>query len=263
MTRSTRGEWPYHEDSHGRMVPCRSNPCSLHSGGDIMATSPEEAYRKANAGGAEGLAESDSGPVTKPKTRQESTKERRARLDKAVSSFIKPPGTVEHPYGPSPFKGGRYDETKGKSSSEIAKMIRGDVKNLKKAGAIPSGWKISVRKDTGAWSDGFNVTIRPEGEVKSYRSIQPDDILNDPEDGATREARDAFFDEIGGKPYTREDVQSFCDSHPDIHVPTQETLDTMHYLRKATSQYEFSDDDIMTDYHNTRQASYISLDGPR
>lgn len=443
MARKTQGEWPYHKDKHGKMVPCQSNPCRRHSGGDIMASSPEEAYLKSESQVSEGLSsktEETSGndarpaqnpeqvgnarlrpfkedpshlpsgayyrlsdgrvyhvrqvgtfnnvftevdPVTgmededrmildnridfghgvtvepiqpiKPKgmdgrliakrdqdskgrtiisvTSEDGSKatlypidgdnpdikntlreygfrydgsdederggwndpmecrchhinglveetasgdgggtqrvvketkaERRSRLDKAVSSFIKPPGTVEDPYGPSPFKGGRYDETRGKSSSEIAKMIRGDVKNLKKVGAIPSGWKISVRKETGAWMDGFNVTIKPEGDVKSYRSVQPDDILNDPEDGATSAARDAFFDEIGGKSYTRKDVQSFCDSHPDIHVPTQETLDTMHYLREATSQYEFSDDDLMTDYHNTRQASYISLDGPR
>ena len=59
MTRH-EGEWPYHEDSHGRMVPCRSNPCSLHSGGDIMATSPEDAYRKANGTMTSGMGDEDA-----------------------------------------------------------------------------------------------------------------------------------------------------------------------------------------------------------
>lgn len=38
-------DWPYHEDKHGDMVKCRSNPCRLHGGGDIMASSLEDAYR--------------------------------------------------------------------------------------------------------------------------------------------------------------------------------------------------------------------------
>lgn len=46
-TKSGGGDWPYHEDKHGNMVKCRSNPCRRHSN-DIMAASPEEAYRKAN-----------------------------------------------------------------------------------------------------------------------------------------------------------------------------------------------------------------------
>lgn len=48
MMTKHEGEWPYHEDKHGNMVPCQSNPCRRHSGGDIMAANPEEAYRKAN-----------------------------------------------------------------------------------------------------------------------------------------------------------------------------------------------------------------------
>ena len=38
-------EWPYHEDKHGNMVPCASNPCRRHPA-DIMATSPEDAVFK-------------------------------------------------------------------------------------------------------------------------------------------------------------------------------------------------------------------------
>ena len=37
--------WPYHEKTNGDMVPCASNPCRLHGGGDIDASSLEEAYR--------------------------------------------------------------------------------------------------------------------------------------------------------------------------------------------------------------------------
>lgn len=36
--------WPYHENKHGDMVPCVSNPCRLHGGSEIIASSAEEAY---------------------------------------------------------------------------------------------------------------------------------------------------------------------------------------------------------------------------
>lgn len=45
MSVNHKGEnWPYHEDNNGNMVACASNPCRLHGGNDIMASSPEEAY---------------------------------------------------------------------------------------------------------------------------------------------------------------------------------------------------------------------------
>lgn len=40
--------WPHHVDKHGRMVPCASNPCKLHSGKgtDLIVTGgPDEAQR--------------------------------------------------------------------------------------------------------------------------------------------------------------------------------------------------------------------------
>ena len=38
------GKWPYHEDPHGNMVRCASNPCSRHSDSEhFMASSEEEA----------------------------------------------------------------------------------------------------------------------------------------------------------------------------------------------------------------------------
>lgn len=45
--------WPYHEDPHGRMVPCASNPCGRHDSSEHeMATSPEEAYAMKHADNA-------------------------------------------------------------------------------------------------------------------------------------------------------------------------------------------------------------------
>lgn len=50
------GEWSYHMDPNGHMVPCANHPCRLHGGNDIVASSTEEAYRKANAEAPEGLS---------------------------------------------------------------------------------------------------------------------------------------------------------------------------------------------------------------
>ena len=61
---SHRGEnWPYHEDKNGNMVPCASNPCKLHGGTDIMATSPEEATAKKYENRQTGMT---MGSVSKP-----------------------------------------------------------------------------------------------------------------------------------------------------------------------------------------------------
>lgn len=46
--------YPYHEyrghdpNKVGSFIRCKSNPCTIHGGSDIMASSPEEAYEKAH-----------------------------------------------------------------------------------------------------------------------------------------------------------------------------------------------------------------------
>ena len=46
MSRNHDGEnWPYHEDVHGDLVACSTNPCRLHGGSDVMADSLADAYK--------------------------------------------------------------------------------------------------------------------------------------------------------------------------------------------------------------------------
>lgn len=53
------GMWPYHKDVHGNAVPCASNPCKLHGPGeDVMASSPDEAYRMIYSDNATGMTSS-------------------------------------------------------------------------------------------------------------------------------------------------------------------------------------------------------------
>lgn len=52
--------WPYHEDRHGNMVPCASNPCKLHGGSDIIATSAADAEEVRHQGDSFGLGATPS-----------------------------------------------------------------------------------------------------------------------------------------------------------------------------------------------------------
>lgn len=45
------------------------------------------------------------------------------------------------------FRGARYDATRNLSLKEVAKRIRQDIKQMIKAGTIPSGTKVSIRMD--------------------------------------------------------------------------------------------------------------------
>ena len=56
-----KGLWPHHRSTDGKWVPCSSNPCRLHSSGDIMAASPEDAYEKANGTEMGGLSSAVQG----------------------------------------------------------------------------------------------------------------------------------------------------------------------------------------------------------
>ena len=53
--KTSNTSWPYHlytgsdPRKQGSYVKCKNNPCLIHGGTDIMATSPEDAYEKANA----------------------------------------------------------------------------------------------------------------------------------------------------------------------------------------------------------------------
>ena len=56
MTAHDGENWPYHEDPNGNMVPCESNPCSLHGGNDVIATNPAEAFSIKHENDSYGLA---------------------------------------------------------------------------------------------------------------------------------------------------------------------------------------------------------------
>lgn len=69
-TAKNQENWPYHPydgndpKKQGSYVKCKSNPCSLHGGSDIIASSPEEAYAKAHTTDGWGFAPSSTDNVS-------------------------------------------------------------------------------------------------------------------------------------------------------------------------------------------------------
>ena len=200
MSRKIKGEWPYHEDPHGNWIACSSNPCKLHSGGDIMATSPEDAFAKADRlahpngpGGYTGTAvftgyfgpgsdlEERSGNarplrerggqsyrmdegMTKAYELAKAHREKVRKVEEAMKEFCAepadPPENLSRRFETSLDVGGKYDETKDMDQKDVAKLIRKDMNLLRKAGGLPKGWKVSVKVNRYAGANGFNVTIK-------------------------------------------------------------------------------------------------------
>lgn len=83
------------------------------------------------------------------------------------------------------FRGSKYEATADLSLKEVAKRIRGDIRDMIKAGTLPNGIKVSVRMDgyialriaITALPDGFRV-YNPEYVRASKNFSQPADRHN-------------------------------------------------------------------------------------
>lgn len=70
----TGENWPYHPyegskpELQGSYVPCATNPCTLHGGSEIYATSPEDAYTKAHQNDTWGFTAQSHAQSNKVKT---------------------------------------------------------------------------------------------------------------------------------------------------------------------------------------------------
>ena len=245
MTGKNKGNWPYHEDPHGNWVACSSNPCKLHSGGDIMATSPEDAFAKAhaddNAGGMTSSAEDPSKLIhwnregnREPIFGEFQRNAHRMVTDDKVKGILRNPVTNVVDRGNEFFEGGRYQETKDMSQEEVAKLISSDVDNLKKVGIVPSDWRVKV--ESGA--EKFRISVHESGsKTKMLRSITPGDITHDERDGGDRYLRQAYVKATGDKTYSKEGARLYCANHSDMTEGTTEMDDAAHYIEAAAAQY--------------------------
>ena len=248
-----KGEWPYHEDPHGNWVACSSNPCKLHSGGDIMATSPEDAFAKADRmahpdGGDEydGASEKamDKGAAEAHGFAEERRK-RIARTEKAMSTFYAPPAELppdlKKTYdGKRNRMGGKYLETRDESWPQITKRIRHDISVLRKAGGIPKGWKVQMNLEHDYESpEELSIELRSQpGTTSPYRSIRPTDIYDPNNEGEMKNhIRYGMEQETGIHDCTYEQAAEYCRKHPEIEVPEDAAEEAVDNVQKIADQY--------------------------
>ena len=247
------GEWPYHEDPHGDWVACHSNPCKLHSGGDIMATSPEDAFAKADR-----LAHRDKGDGydgAQPKIMDkgaaeahrfaEERRNRIAKAEKAMGTFYEPPADL-----PTELKktydedgahvGGKYPATRDENWDQIIKHVRHDISVLRKAGGIPKGWKIRMGVEPDYKDrEELNIKVRIQSNAKRpYRRIRPTDIYDPNNEGERRDhIRNYMEQETGIHDCTYEQAEEYCRNHPERMVFEEESKEAIDNVKKIADQY--------------------------
>ena len=253
MTAKTKGEWPYHKDPHGNWVACSNNPCKLHSGGDIMATSPEDAFAKADRmthpQGGEGLTGADATKHVDKGAEEvrkvvEDRHNRQARVMEKMAGVYKPP--VADP--PADLKkawdielhlGGKYLETQRLPRGKVATLMRHDITQLKKAGGVPKGWKIKTKVDNDPYHSDFYITVtRPAGTAPAYRRIRPTDVYDPDNKGEGRmDYQEELKKEVGTGDYTYDQAVEYCKRHPEHRQYSDEFKDTEKYLQDIADQY--------------------------
>ena len=265
MTSKDKGIWPYHEDPHGDWVACSNNPCKLHSGGDIMATSPEDAFAKADklahsegGGGYAGSADSqdnvvgnDSEEIHKEEVHRiaEARKKRNAEIRERMKSFYKepvtdPPQEFKDTWGSTKYLeiGGKYFETADLPRTKVAALIRHDISLLQESGGIPDGWKvkvITVKNPNGDRYD-FHINVsRPAGTMPAHRHVRPTDIYDPNHEGVGHPYYQMMMkDNSRTSDYTYEQAAKYChDNLRNRMTTTAENDDTLKRLRDIAKQY--------------------------
>ena len=253
MTGKTKGEWPYHEDRHGNWVACSSNPCKLHSGGDIMASSPEDAFAKADRmahpQGGDGLTgadavKSDDRGAEAVRKLMEDRRNREAKVRENMKSFYKepvadPPADMKKTWNNRLDIGGKYLETQSLPRGKVASLIRKDITMLKKAGGVPKDWKMKVTTDANSYHDDFHITIiRPAGTTPIYRPLRPTDVYDPNNDGdGYRDYQEELAKEVGTSDYTYDQAVEYCKRHPEHRLYSDEYLESEKHLQDVANQY--------------------------
>jgi hypothetical protein len=128
--------------------------------------------------------------------------------------------------------GAKYEETKGLSRVEIAKLFRADVKASQKAGQLPASLKLSVRCSQGK---SIDVEIaRWDGEFLSVASKV-----------------EALEDACGVKRHGE-----WVRPSDAMATELQAAINVMESMLQA---YNYDDSDLMTDYFNTRFYGHVKL----
>lgn len=161
---SDKGDWPYHEDKRGNMVRCKSNPCRLHGGGDIMASSLEDAYR----------IHDDIMVATTEATSGEGESRRKAvkRLQDMIRDRHGAPLPIpamgpDGPVGgaPLPVIGVIDDEAESGPVYEVSADYAGEYSNMLSEVFHGGGFGGQVSEETPESMAGMRMFVTPDGRA--------------------------------------------------------------------------------------------------
>ena len=124
--------------------------------------------------------------------------------------------------------GSKFDATRNLPLSEVAKMVRKDIKAAVKAGKLPKGIKVSVRTRR-----GYSIDL----EIKAV-PFNPSNL-------------DRVVWDIAAPRDSRE--------HPPVLL-TSEAYNVQATLEGIVDDYNRSEVDYMTDYHNHHFYSSVTFD---
>jgi hypothetical protein len=128
------------------------------------------------------------------------------------------------------------------SATEIAKVIRADIKAARGEGLLPSRWKYSVTRRNGGGSSVIDIEVKSNGEA-----WVAEDTSKCPLDGRTMQTACI--------PYAH--YSRYCEGAKRLSEEAQAAKDALERISRA---YNHNGSDIMTDYFDVRYYAFISFD---
>jgi hypothetical protein len=151
--------------------------------------------------------------------------------------------------------GRRYAEQEGLSTTDIAKLIRADVKTAVKAGLLPSRWKYSVR--TEYFAGGSSIDVRVRGCDDAWVEC----------DGFAPDSKETL---PNGGVVGRSCGNVWCKAHNDpqyAHAATahkvlsDEAFAAKKALKAIHDSYNHDGSDSMVDYFDVNYYGSVDFDG--
>lgn len=126
------------------------------------------------------------------------------------------------------WEGVKYQQTKGLLLKDLAALIRKEVRAAAKAGLVPTEWRYAVRK-------------------RDYRAIDTYIIIPDAVEDLMEE-----FQRENEMPLNRYAVETYGWMFTDKYAPLKAVVDAERFLTDTVNAYNYDNNDIMTDYFDTR-----------
>jgi hypothetical protein len=128
------------------------------------------------------------------------------------------------------------------SATEIAKVIRADIKAARGDGLLPCRWKYSVTRRNGGGTSAIDIVVKSNGEAWFA-----EDTSKCPLDGRTMQT--------ACTPYAHHSRS--CEGAKHL---SEEAKAAQDVLERIGSAYNHNGSDVMTDYFDVRYYAFISFD---